>query len=108
MLDKQKKAKYSLLKVKELIVFGRVDFLGKRPKNRETLKRLGLNVDDALKQIRKLNTYDFVGVDKEVGKVEADVYLKTISGIDVYIKFRIESPRLVVISFHENETGGKP
>jgi len=108
MINRSQTAKYSLLAVKELIVFRRVDFKEKRDKNRETMKKLGLDADAALKQILKLKPKNFYGVDIEPGKLDADVYLKKISGMDVYIKFKIEKPNLVIISFHEDETGYKP
>lgn len=108
MIDRSQAAGYSLFAVKELIVLGRVHFEEKRDKNRETMKKLGLDADGALKQILKLKDKEFRGVDIEPGKQAADVYLKKISGMDVYIKFKIEKPNLVVISFHENETGYKP
>lgn len=108
MIDRSQTARYHLSRVKDLIVLGRVDFKGKRPKNRETMKKLGLDADAALTQIRRLKDGEFYGVDIEPGKLDADVYLKKISGMEVYIKFKIEKPNLVIISFHENETGYKP
>lgn len=104
MLDRSQAARYNLSEVKELIALGRVRFCLNRPKNRETLKRLGLDADDALGVIIKLKQNDFAGVDKEEGKQDADVYLKTVQAIRVYVKFRVEKPRnLIVISFHQDE-----
>ena len=37
----------------------------------------------------------------------ADVYIKEISKTDIYIKFRIENPDLLILSFHEDESGSK-
>ena len=107
MLNRTEKARYPLWKVKELIVLGKVSFENNREKNRETLKLLGFNVDDVLKVIRKLQDSNFAGVDIEPEKTDADVYIKTISEIRIYIKFKIENPDLLILSFHEEESGSK-
>lgn len=107
MLNRTEKARYPLLKVKELIALGKVFFEISREKNRETLKLLGFDVDDVLKEIMKLTDNDFTGVDIEEDKIDADVYIKAISKKDIYIKFRIEKPNLLILSFHEDESGSK-
>lgn len=107
MLDHSQPPRYKLLKVKELIVLKKVTFCLHRQKNRETLKLLGLETEDALNVIMHLKKRDFFGVDRETGKADADVYLKTIQKMRVYIKFRIERPKnLIVISFHQDEAKG--
>ena len=107
MLDHSQNPRYKLLDVRELIVLRRVTFCQNREKNRETLKLLGFSVDDALKEIMKLKERDFAGVDIEKGKTDADVYLKTINIMKVYIKFRLEKLKnLIVISFHQDEANG--
>lgn len=108
MLDRSQTAKYNLMKVKELIVSGKCFFYLQRPKNRETMKQLGLDSDGALKEIMKLNARNFIGVDCEQGNIDADVYVKKIQSMDVYIKFKIMPEKeLIVISFHQNESGVK-
>jgi len=107
MLNRTEKARYPLWKIKELITLGKVFFESNREKNRETLKLLGFDVDDVLKEIMKLTNNDFAGVDIEEDKIDADVYIKAISKKDIYIKFRIEKPNLLILSFHEDESGSK-
>ena len=102
MLNRREKLRYPLIKVKELIASNKVSFEFNRTKNRETMKRLGFEVDDVLKEIMKLKDSDFAGVDIEPDKTDADVYIKIISRLEIYIKFKIEKPDLLILSFHEN------
>ena len=106
MLNRTEKARYPLIKVKELIAGNKVYFAA-REKNFETLKQLGFSIDDALKTIIKLKDSDFAGVDIEQEKTDADVYIKRISGIWIYIKLKIEKPNLLILSFHKDESGSQ-
>lgn len=106
MLNRKENARYPLLRVKELVARNKVSFENKRAKNRETLKLLGFVFNDVLQEIMKLKEKDFAGVDIENDKTDADVYIKKISGMDIYIKFRIENPNLLILSFHEAEPRG--
>ena len=103
MLDRSKTATLPLVKVRELLTLNRVVFLDKRGKNAETMKRLGFVTDDVLKEVRKLKDGDFVGCDVKEGFPDADVYIKTIRKIKMYIKFQLKKPNLLIISFHESE-----
>ena len=108
MLDRSKEATLPLVKVRELLTLNRVVFLFTRQKNRETMKLLGFNTDDVLKEVRKLKKEDFVGCDVEEGVPDADVYIKTIRNVKMYIKFRLKEPNLLLISFHESKRGKQP
>ena len=108
MLDRTKTATLPLVKVRELLTLGHVNFLDQRRKNAETMKLLGFTPDDVLKEIRKLREADFAGCDVSEGFPDADVYIKTIRKIEMYIKFRLKTPNLLVISFHESKKGVQP
>ena len=102
MLDRSKEATLPLVKVRELLTLNHVVFLDKRRKNFETMKRLGFDTDDVLKEVRKLKEGDFVGCDVQGELPDADVYIKTIRNIEMYVKFRLKKPNLLLISFHES------
>ena len=106
MVKNSIKANYKLKDVKAAITENRVMLsnLHSRPKNRDTLDKLGLGSDDVLKELMSLKDSQLHDVACKAGKVPVDIYKKTISKKLIYIKFYLEE-KLVIISFHEDEKG---
>ena len=106
MVKNSIKANYKLKDVRAAITDNRVMLsnLHSRPKNRDTLDKLGLGSDDVLKELMSLKDSQLHDVDRRAGKAPVDIYKKIISGTTIYIKFYLEED-LVIISFHEDEKG---